>query len=58
MSDSVTFLMSMIKYFHIGCVNICHSPTGRSVLGETVSEVLRTVEGGTETEGKVSPNTD
>ena len=31
---------------------------GRSVLGETVPEVLSTASGGTQTEGTVSPNTD
>ena len=34
-------------------INICYSPAGRSVLGETVPEVLRA-----QTEGTVSPNTD
>ena len=37
---------------------LCYSSAGRSVLGETVPEVLSTVEGGTQTEGTVSPNTD
>ena len=31
---------------------------GRSVLGETVPEVLSTASGGTQTERTVSPNTD
>ena len=30
----------------------------RSVLGETLPEVLSTAEGGTQTEGTASPNTD
>ena len=38
---------------------MCYSPAGRSVLGETVPEVLSTrALGGTQTEGTVSPNTD
>ena len=35
-----------------------YSPAGRSVLGETMPEVLSTAGGGTQTEGTVSPNTD
>ena len=38
-------------------INICYSPAGRSVLGETVPEVLN-AQTGTQTEGTVSPNTD
>ena len=38
-------------------INICYSPAGRSVLGETVPEVLST-QTGTQTDGTVSPNTD
>ena len=37
-------------------INKCYSPAGRSVLGETVPEVLST-QTGTQTEGTVSPNT-
>ena len=37
-------------------INICYSPAGRSVLGETVPEVLAS--GGTQTEGTVSTYTD
>ena len=37
---------------------ICYSSAGRSVLGETVPEVSSTAEGGTQTKGTVSPNTD
>ena len=37
---------------------LCYSSAGRSVLGETVPEVLSTVEGGTQTEVTASPNTD
>ena len=48
-------------YLHLGVKNskkilICYSPAGRSVLGETVPVVE--AEGGTQTEGTVSPNTD
>ena len=39
-------------------VHICYSPAGRSVLGETVPEVLSTASGGTQTEGTVSPSKD
>ena len=39
-------------------INICYSPAGRSVLGETIPEVLGTALGGTQTEGTVSPNTE
>ena len=39
-------------------IYICYSSSGRSVLGETVPEVLSTARGGTQTEGTVSPNTD
>ena len=37
---------------------MCYSPAGRSVLGETVPEVLSTASGGTQTEGTVSPSKD
>ena len=36
----------------------CYSPAGKSVLGETVPEVLSTARGRTQTEGTLSPNTD
>ena len=39
-------------------IYICYSPAGRSVLGETVPEVLRIARGRTQTQGTVSPNTD
>ena len=39
-------------------INICYSPAGRSVLEETVPEVLSTSRGRTQTEGTVSPNMD
>ena len=38
-------------------INICNSPAEGSVLGETVPEVLSTVQG-RQTEGTVSSNTD
>ena len=40
------------------CIHISYLPAGRSVLGETVPEVLSTALGRTQTEGTVSPNTD
>ena len=39
-------------------INICYSPAGRSVLGETLPEVLSTASGGIQTEDTVSHNTD
>ena len=39
-------------------IYICYSPAGKSVLGETVPEVLSTARGRTQTEGTLSPNTD
>ena len=39
-------------------IYICYSPAGKSVLGETVPEVLSTAQGRTQTEGTLSPNTD
>ena len=39
-------------------VHICYLPAGRSVVGETVPEVLSTASGGTQTEGTVSPSKD
>ena len=47
---------SNCKYMQI--INICYSPAGRSVMGETVPEVLSTALRGTQTEATVSPNTD
>ena len=40
------------------CIHITYSQAGRSVLGETVPEVLSTALGRTQTEGTVSPNMD
>ena len=40
------------------CIHKSYSPAGRSVLGETVPEVLSTALGRTQTEGTVSTNTD
>ena len=45
--------INLESYFSLLQINICYSPAGRSVLGETVPEVLST-----QTEGTVSPNTD
>ena len=50
--------INLESYFSLLQINICYSPAGRSVLGETVPEVLSTASGGTQTEGTVSPNTD
>ena len=50
--------INLESYFSLLQINICYSPAGRSVLGETVPEVVSTAEGGTQTEGTVSPNTD
>ena len=46
-----------ISHYVYNKINICYSLAGRSVLGETVPEVLSTALG-TQTEGTVSPNTD
>ena len=46
-----SFLVSISQYVYL--INICYSLAGRSVLGETVPEVLST-----QTKGTVSPNTD
>ena len=51
-----SFLVSISQYVY-DKINICYSLAGRSVLGETVPEVLSTALG-TQTEGTVSPNTD
>ena len=57
--ESIRTSLCTYDYFHRICaiwiINICYSPAERSVLGETVPEVLIT---GTQTEGTVSPNTD
>ena len=50
--------INLESYFSLLQINICYSPAGRSVLGETVPEVLSTAKGGTQTEDTVSPNTD
>ena len=50
--------INLESYFSLLQINICYSPAGRSVLRETVPEVVSTAEGGTQTEGTVSPNTD
>ena len=47
-----------ISSMNIILIYICYWPAGKSVLGETVPQVLSTARGRTQTEGTVSPNTD
>ena len=51
-------LLAIFYILSIYTIYICYSPAGRSVLGETVPEVLSTASDGNQTEGTVSPNTD